>query len=179
MIFVYTKGKYRHCFADLFIISQLVSNVRFKTGPWGIKGDENFSFLPASISPAVKSVTAFTCLYMARLLMNQRSPRTSTYTKHLYFDVGLTRHWSWKCSHINTPPPLPHKKDPTITGLRVLSGTRFTCEYHYQLLLHISKFYKFSNFSKKRSNPLKIYRSYLSDLLNYKCSYTEVNAWGA
>ena len=112
MIFVYTKGKYRHCFADLFIISQLVSNVRFKTGPWGIKGDENFSFLPASISPAVKSVTAFTCLYMARLLMNQRSPRTSTYTKHLYFDVGLTRHWSWKCSHINTPPPSPIKRIP-------------------------------------------------------------------
>ena len=38
---------------------------------------------------------------------------------------------------------------------------------------------KFSNFSKKKpTNPPKIYRSYLSDFLNYKCSYTEVNVWG-
>ena len=53
---------------------------------------ENVSFLPASISPAVKSFTAFTGLYMARLLINQRNPRTSTYTEHVYSDAGLTRH---------------------------------------------------------------------------------------
>ena len=87
MIFVYTKGN-RHCFADLLSIGQLVSNVRFKTGPWGIKG-ENVSFLPASISSAVKSFTPFTGLYMARLLINQRNPRTSTYTEHLYSDAGV------------------------------------------------------------------------------------------
>ena len=89
MILVYTKGGYGHCFADLLLVN-VVSNVRFKTGPWGIKG-EYVSFLPASISPAVKSFTPFTGLYMARLLINQRNPRTSTYmyTEHLYSKSDL------------------------------------------------------------------------------------------
>ena len=45
-----------------------------------------------------------------------------------------------------------------------------------QLYNKISR--KFSNFSKKKMGRTP--QKYIAaDFLNYKCSYTEVNAWGA
>ena len=98
MIFVYTKGGYRHCFAELLLVNWFLKYVLKKNGPWGIKG-EYVSFLPASISPAVKSFTPFTGLYMARLLINQRNVARSFL--------------NWTCPTLNkTPQSVSNQRNP-------------------------------------------------------------------